>query len=314
MTDNRESDRAPVDTCENIIRDFDQVFGACQSNDSQTAGLRDLHIESVSSGDSETPASHGNTPKRETSQKHNRNSDNKQASQTSPGATLYSGLQVSPSLSANLALLGSQHSTPILPSTPDGTRNDPVVVPDGGGSTSTELYSSGMSDMSKDDVYDNDNDNNNNGKSKDTTQTDDLTERAPEDNQNSSGSSGTLVSASPPGPLDPNTPGGLGGPSGSAAGISGIAADQLSSTAASGTAASGTAAQRHSRSAAQPLDTPSDNQEGVKGVSDYTTQPPPEKDSQQSESEMETDFSECDKQDIASSSNLTPGKSPKRTQ
>ncbi len=218
MTDNRESDCALVDTCEDIIRDIDQAFGADISDDSQTVGLRDLHLESVSSGDSETPASHGNMPKRAISQKQNANSDNTQASQTSPGATLYSGLQASPSLSANLAMLGSQHSTPILPSTPDGTRNDPVVVSDRGGSTSTELYVSEVSDMSQDDVYDHN--NNNNNKSNDNTQTPDLTERAPEDTQNSSGSSGTLVNASPPGPLDPNTPGGLGGPSGSAAGVS----------------------------------------------------------------------------------------------
>ena len=140
------------DTCEGIIRDIDQVFGADHSDDSQTAGLRDLHIESVSSGDSETPVSHGNTPKRETSQKHKTKSDNKQASQTSPGTTLHSGLQASPSLSAILAMLGSQHSTPILPSTPEGTKNDPVVVSDGGGSTSTELYASGVSDMSQYDI------------------------------------------------------------------------------------------------------------------------------------------------------------------
>ena len=241
MTDNRESDCALVDTCEDIIRDIDQAFGADISDDSQTVGLRDLHLESVSSGDSETPASHGNTPKRESSQKQNTNSDNTQASQASPGATLHSGLQASNSLSANLAMLGSQHSSPILPSTPDGTRNDPVVVSDGGGSTSTELYASEVSDMSQDDVYDL---NNNNNDKSNNTQTPDLAERAPEDTQNSSGSSGTLVNESPPGSLDPNTPGGLGGPSGSAAAVSGTAADQPSGTASSGTAASGTAASR----------------------------------------------------------------------
>ena len=38
-------------------------------------------------------------------------------------------------------------------------------------------------------------------------------------------------------------------------------------------------------------------------MSNYTPQPPPEKDSQHSESEMETDFSEGDQKDIASESN-----------
>ncbi len=74
---------------------------------------------------------------------------------------------------------GSQHSTPILPSTPDGTRNDPVMVSDGGGSTLTELYASEVSDMSQDNVYDLN--NNNNDKSNDKTQTHDLAEGAPED-------------------------------------------------------------------------------------------------------------------------------------
>ncbi len=57
--------------------------------------------------------------------------------------------------------------------------------------------------------------------------------------------------------------------------------------------------------AAQPLVTPSGNQEDVKGVSTYTPQPPLEKDLQHSKSEMETDFYEGDKQDIVSDSNLS---------
>ncbi len=104
-------------------------------------------MEGASTGDSEAPLSRGDTPGRGNTQKEKKKK-RKKASQSGQRSTTPSGLQASPSNSAGLATQGSQHSTPILPSTPGGTRKAPFLVSEDGGSTSTELYVSEVSDLS----------------------------------------------------------------------------------------------------------------------------------------------------------------------
>ncbi len=126
------------------------MLGAENSDDSQIVNLRALHMESASNGGSESPLPLGaedaqnSKPKKKKKQK-----KSKQAS-SSQGPTNSGGLQGSSSPSAGLAIPGSNKSTPILTYTPEGTRKDPILVSDEGGSTSTELYASAVSDISQD--------------------------------------------------------------------------------------------------------------------------------------------------------------------
>ena len=123
MTEPRVDDGSLVDTCEDIISDNQSSVRDGNSDDSQVVGLKGLSIESASTGDSEAPLSQGSTSEKELPQKTKRTKHkSKKASQASPGATHPSGLEASLSPSASLAILGSQYSTPILPSTPDETK------------------------------------------------------------------------------------------------------------------------------------------------------------------------------------------------
>ena len=172
-------------------------------------------MESTSNGDTEAPL----PPGEDTSQKGKRKKQKTQKKikkASSQGATNSGGLQGSSSPSAGLAVPGSNQGTPILPSTPEGTRRDPILVSDEGGSTSTELYASGVSDISQDENPFDQN-NNNNEKESTGTNTKDNQTGVTGDLQNSSDSSNTLVIPSPPGPLDDTAPDSLGGPSGNAA-------------------------------------------------------------------------------------------------
>ncbi len=215
MTECRDSDGAPVGPTDDIIGAIDRVLGAENSDNSQIVSLKALSLESASNGDTEAPLPPGEDTsqkgknKRQKTKKKNKN---KKASSTQ-GATNSCGLQGSSSPSAGLSVPGSNQGTPILPSTPEGTRKDPILVSDEGGSTSTELYASGVSDISQDE---NPLDQNNNNNEKDTNTTDNQT-GVTGDVQNSSDSSNTLVNQSPPGPLDNTAPDSLGGPSGNAA-------------------------------------------------------------------------------------------------
>ena len=167
-------------------------------------------------------------------------------------------------------------------------KKDPILVSDGGGSSSTELYASGASDLSLQEEGQADTDNNNNAKDNPNTQTSNSEERTPGDAQNSSGSSGTRVHSSSPGchiarhsrlpQRDTRQPNSAGVPNGDAT-------------------------QRDPRSAAVPPFTTSSNDEGVRGVYTSTPQPPPEKGKLNSESEMETDLSEGETKDSMSEDN-----------
>ena len=219
MTECSDSNDAPVDTTDDIIGAIDRVLGAENSDDRQIVSLKALSLESASNGDAGAPLSLGGDNAQKTKRKKNKKPKKALSSQ---GATNSGGLQGSPSPSARLATPELSPDTPILPSTPEGTTNDPVVVYDGGGSTSTELFASGVSDISQDE---NPFDGNNNNNDKETSETKDNQTGVTGDTQNSSGNSDTLVHPSPPGPLDATTPDGQGGPSGNAA-ISGSAASR----------------------------------------------------------------------------------------
>ncbi len=167
--------------------------------------------------------------------KKKKNQKNKKAP-SSQGATNSGGLQGSSSPSAGLAIPGSNQSTPILSCTPEGTRKDPIMVSDEGGSTSTELYASGGSDISQDENLFDQN-NNNNEKENTNTGTKENQTGVTGDVQNSSDSSHTLVNPSPPGHLDDTAPDSLGDPTGNAA---------ISGRSAGGSPASGGSRQRES--------------------------------------------------------------------
>ncbi len=311
MTDRMEDDGDPVGTCDEIIHDFEQVLGADQSDDSQTVGLKTLSIESVDEGASESP------PPQEggNSQKSKKKSKNKKKASESQRATTPSGLQGSPSPSAGLASMGSNQSTPTLTSTPTGTRKDPILVSDGGGSTSTELYANEVSDISQDENP-TDTNNNNNDKETDTkTGSTGVTREG----QSSSDSSPTLVDPSSPGRLDPADPESLGdlsadhatsGRSASGQSTSGRSASGQSNSgrSASGQSASGRSASGQSASGRSASGQPSSGlvaddgtavgnntvfgtatgvPAGVQGVPPTAPQPLPE--SVRHEADMDTD-------------------------
>ncbi len=160
---------------------MDQTLEADNSDDSLIAGLKGLSLGGAYTGDSEAPLSQEETSGRGNPQKSKKKK--KKASKQTQGATQQGGLQASPSLSAGQAAQGSTHSTPVLPSSPDGTRKAPFLVSEDGGSTSTELYASEVSDLSSHEEGLSDKNNNNNDKTKTTTdnQMDATGEGAPED-------------------------------------------------------------------------------------------------------------------------------------
>ncbi len=221
------------------------MLGADNSDDSQTAGLRALSLESVGEEGSETSHPQEGDKSQKAKTKKPKKIKKGTTASVSQRATTPSGLQGSPSPSTGLATLGSNQSTPILTSTPEGTRKDPILVSDEGGSTSTELYASGVSDISQDE---NPFDCNNNNNDKETNDTDTNASLAgiTGDVQSSSDSSHTLVNPSPPGHLEQTTPGSLGGPHSN---------DAISGSPASGSPASGFPASGSPRSnVMMPLD------------------------------------------------------------